>query len=178
MKIKAFLVAALLLISVGQLSAQLKIGYTNVNLIFAYMPDARSMETQLQTYQKKYAERLSNKEKVMNDLYSETLAMAEKNQLSEEDKNERSQRLQTMQTGLREEAAKYDKQLMVKQQEMMEPIITKLQDAIDAVAKENGYTYVLNTMDASGTSIVLHGPENNDITKLVMTKLGISIPKE
>ena len=59
---------------------------------------------------------------------------------------------------------------------MLDPIIKKLQTEIKALSEAEGYDYVLNTVDGSGVSIILHGPEEHDLTKKLMTRLGIKIP--
>jgi Skp family chaperone for outer membrane proteins len=61
--------------------------------------------------------------------------------------------------------------------ELLEPVLEKLQKAIKKVAEEKGYTFILNTVDSQALSIVLHGPEDDDITLAVMTALGIEIPE-
>ncbi len=57
-----------------------------------------------------------------------------------------------------------------KQQALTQPILQKVQKAIDDVAKENGYTYIL---DLSTGVILYHSKTANDITPLVKKKLGI-----
>ena len=57
-----------------------------------------------------------------------------------------------------------------KRQELSIPIQKKLQTAIEAVAKENGYTYVM----PREALIVM--PPTNDIGPLVIKKLGLKEP--
>ena len=55
--------------------------------------------------------------------------------------------------------------------EMLRPLIDKVNKAIDVVAKESGFTYIFD----SGTGFLLYlGGE--DVTLLVMDKLGIKKP--
>jgi outer membrane protein len=54
-----------------------------------------------------------------------------------------------------------------KQQELIAPIQKKAVDAVQAVAKENGYAYVLNK------EILLSSPPADDLLPLVKKKLGI-----
>ncbi len=65
--------------------------------------------------------------------------------------------------------------MLAKRQELLEPVLEKLQAAIDAVAAEQGYTYILNQSTGSGVSVLLHGPEEADITEALMKKLGIEL---
>jgi outer membrane protein len=43
------------------------------------------------------------------------------------------------------------------------------------VAKEEGYTYIFNT-SAGGTTIMLFGPAEDDVTDKVLKKMGITRP--
>jgi outer membrane protein len=50
---------------------------------------------------------------------------------------------------------------------LMEPVINKIKKAIEEVAKEKGYTYVINDQ------VLLVSPPSDDITNLVRKKLGL-----
>ena len=56
--------------------------------------------------------------------------------------------------------------------EVLEPILIKLQDAIEAVGKENGYDYILNADNFSG-GVILYKKPGDDVTALVKAKLGM-----
>ncbi|MEC8739656.1 MAG: OmpH family outer membrane protein, partial [Bacteroidota bacterium] len=60
--------------------------------------------------------------------------------------------------------------LMQKQQEKMTPIFDKLKEAINAVAKEKGYDYVVDTSEGSG---IIYSAPKDDIMLAVKQKLGI-----
>jgi hypothetical protein len=64
-----------------------------------------------------------------------------------------------------------------KRDELMDPVIEKLGEVIVGIAQEQSYDFILNAVDGSGTSIVLHGPESRDITKLALQRLGIPVPE-
>lgn len=51
--------------------------------------------------------------------------------------------------------------------ELMEPLVEKIKKAIDEVAKEKGYAYVINDQ------VLLVSPPSDDITNLVRKKLGL-----
>ena len=46
--------------------------------------------------------------------------------------------------------------------------------ALKKIAEEKGYTYILNS-SASGSSIVLHGDESDEVSKLLLSRLGVEI---
>ena len=59
-----------------------------------------------------------------------------------------------------------------KQQEFLQPYYDKAKKAINQVAKEKGYLYVLTT-----DSFIV-APEGDDITLAVLTKLNIKLPEQ
>ncbi len=66
------------------------------------------------------------------------------------------------------------KLMQLKQNELMRPLYKKLNEAIDAVAKANGFTQILTTTGNQFAYVDL----KFDITKLVMDKLGVKEPEQ
>lgn len=158
--------------------AQVKIGYTNIELILAYMPEAKTLETTLGTYQKKLAEKLKVKDDYAQAKLQEYMDLSEANRLSPTDKEAREKELMKLDEEIKKLAEDAEFDLMTKRSELLAPVLEKLQNAINTVAKENGYTYVLNQTTSAGVSTILYGPEEDDLTKKIMTKLNIQIPDE
>ena len=63
------------------------------------------------------------------------------------------------------------KQLGDKREALLAPILEQVKTAIDAVAKENGYTYIFD--GSPGVGVILYADESTNVTALVKTKLGI-----
>src|SRR6476660_7832762 len=83
--------------------------------------------------------------------------------------------LMALRTSIEEFLNNADASLYKKQQSLMEPALDKLQKAIDEVAKDNGYTYVFNSDAGYGTTpVLLHGPEDGNISDLVLKKMGVT----
>lgn len=176
MKIKLFFIALLLGVSFTKVDAQ-KIGHCNLELILRNMPETAAMEQEINTYRQKYSEMLSKKEQYMQVKYEETMQLMQQTPpaITEEEAKKREEDIMKLQKELKDDAARYERDLGEKQEKMLSPIIEKLKKAIDEIADAESYTYVLNSMDASGTSIVLKGPKENDLTEKVVTKLGIKL---
>ncbi len=155
-----------------------KIGHCNLEILLRMMPETRSMEQELDTYRQKYAERLANKEKVMQDKYVEFQELVSKNPpaITETEAKAREEELIKMQGELKSDSEKYERELGDRQEKLLNPIIEKMKKAIDEVAIGDGFLYILNAVDASGTSIVLYGPKENDVTEKVAKKLNITLP--
>lgn len=157
----------------GNSVAQVKIGYTNVEVILSYMPEAKAIESQLQLFQSKLSEQLNVKETYYQDkikTYQQTVS-----KLTPEQKTALEKEIIALEDEIKKFAEEADYKLMAKREELLNPVVTKLQGAIDAVAKENGYTYILNGSNSSGVSMVLVGPESDDVTQKIAQKLGITI---
>lgn len=175
MKMKNLFLLSIMVLGLTLTSVAQKIGYVNVDLVLLYMPETKTMEQQLQTYRQKLGEQLQKKQEYYQLKLQEGQQKAA-NGASEEDLKPLGDELQKLQAEIQEEATKADQQLLKKRQDLLSPITEKLGKAIKDVAAAEGYDYILNTVDGSGVSLVLHGPEGNDLTKTIMTKLGIQIP--
>lgn len=78
-----------------------------------------------------------------------------------------------MQQSLQEFSSTAQQSLQQKQQQLLSPVLDKIQKNIDLVANESGYSYVLNS-DAGSSPILLHGPKEGDISDLILKKMGIT----
>jgi outer membrane protein len=62
-------------------------------------------------------------------------------------------------------------QISGKQVELMQPIITKLQEAVNATAKDKGFAYVLDASPSRG--VVIYKDGGTDLAPFVKAKLGM-----
>lgn len=174
----AQLILPLLLVA-GQLHAQTKIGYTTVELLLAYMPETKTIEQNLSTYQKTLEQAIEFKH---NNYQAEVNTYMEKEQnqqwSSDTEKNDLTKKLQGLEQEIQQSAQDAEAKLATRRMELMAPLQEKLQIAINAVAKEGGYTYILNNATGGGIPTILYGLESTDVTKQIAQKLGIAIPQE
>lgn len=99
-------------------------------------------------------------------------------QMSDVIRKDRETELQGLQARIQEFTRTAEQSLQTKYQQLVNPVVQKIQKAIDAVAKETGYQYVFN-LDAGANTIpiLLVAPEENNITELVLRKMGIDPAK-
>ncbi|UBM60100.1 OmpH family outer membrane protein [Marinilongibacter aquaticus] len=174
-KVLAALFALAMLTGFG-VQAQVKIGYTNIDYILTNIPDSKEVQSKLATEQAQYKKLLDEKigdfQKNYEDYQKNAATMTP---VIRQDK-EKS--LQTAQEAIQEFQQNSEAALQRKQQELLAPVMDKIQGAIDAVAKANGYTYVLNSDAGYGTTpVVLVAPDGDNITDLVFKQLGVEPPK-
>lgn len=177
MKLKAlFAICSFALLLGSTAIAQVKIGYTNVEAVLANMPESKLVEKQLETYQKKLSANLKIKDDYVKQKYQEYLDLRERGTMTPEEQQRREAELLKLDEEVQKLAADAEYDLVAKQQELMEPILSKLQTAINTVAKAQGFTYILNQTTSAGVSTILYGPEENDITEAVFKQMGIPLP--
>jgi len=171
--LKTSMLLAFLAISATNVNAQ-KFGHLNSSTILAIMPGVAESDQALKVHQDSLVVIGEAKAKQLNEDY--TAFMAEYNdgnvppikaQQKQEEFQKREKELQGYQQTIYES-------VNAKRQQLLEPLITNLQAAIDAVGKEGSYTMIFETgASASGFSALLFSPESEDISELVKAKLGI-----
>ena len=153
--------------SASQAQNAQKIGYLDFNTLIAAMPGVDSVKIKLQAYQKTLSDQLDAMrgefENKYQDYQSQSAGMSDLiKQTKEKDLQDLQSRIDAFQT-------KAQTDLQSKQQELLQPVIEKAKGAVKEVAKENKYTYILNSIE----EIMLYSDPSDDIMPLVKKKLGI-----
>jgi outer membrane protein len=156
--------------SMAQTAAPLKIGYTSVEYVLSQMPESKQIESQLKDYSTQLKNQLDAKQ---NDFRTK-LEAYQKGGATMPDpvKADKEKELQNLQQSMQEFQQNAEASLQQKQQALLKPALDKLQKNIDAVADENGFTYILNSDGAS--PVLLHGPKDGDVSDLILKKMGIT----
>lgn len=168
----------LMLVTVGVQAQEqqngVKIGYASVNYILQAMPDAKNVDQQLQEYEKQLTTQIQNKAAEMQRKYEDYQKNAAG--MLPEVRQKSESELRNLQAELQK--SQQEAQLIIQQKEsqLLEPIYQKIQDNIDAVAKENGYSHILNTEVAGVPTLLYVANEGGDISNLVLKKMGITPP--
>jgi outer membrane protein len=155
----------------------LKIGYTNVDYVVSLMPESKAVESELKTYRDQLESQYNNKVKEFQEKY----AAYEKGAATMADivRADKEKELQNMQAQIEEFQKNAEVSIQKKQAALLEPVLDKVQKTINAVAEENGFTYIFNSDAGYGTTpILLYGPEKDNVSDIVLKKLGITPPAE
>ena len=167
---------ALCLIAGFSVNAQtLKIGYTNLDYVLTNLPDSKDIQNKLATEKAQYDKLLQDKIADFQKNYEDYQKNAAT--MSEVIRADKEKFLQNKQTEIQEFQQNSEAGLQRKQQQLLAPVLEKIDTAIKAVAKENGYTYVFNTDAGPGTTPILFvAPDSDNISDLVFKKLGVTPP--
>ena len=169
MKKSIVLIAVVLMTCASTLNAQvLKVGHVNLGELLQSMPELKKSDSALQSYQKAFEDQYNS----MTEEYQKKLKAYQEGSATwtEPVKEVKANEITDLQKRIQEFQQTYQEKMTGKKQEIIAPILKKAQDAIQAVAKENGYTYIL---DASQGCALLYSVETSDIMPLVKKKLGL-----
>jgi outer membrane protein len=166
MKKKILLVATVCFFIVlsGDLMAQ-KLGYVNSLQILAEMPESQQADQQLFSYR---SELNALYEEYVGEYQSE-LAALNAGGLTEIQGEAKQKDLADLQVRIQEFQQDSQKKLEDKRDELYQPILAKVDQAIKGLASSDGYTYIFD----SSAGALLHAPEGDNLLDVLRTKLGI-----
>ncbi|KYP13789.1 OmpH family outer membrane protein [Flavihumibacter sp. CACIAM 22H1] len=165
-KVLSVLMVALGLVAFNQTSqAQTKIGYISFNEIVALMPEAKKADSALVQFRDALIQSAQEKENALNEAITKFNADSAK--MTAAVKEVKRKELQQKLTELQGEEQRIQQELQKRQEELSEPIQKKAMDAVQAVAKESGYAYVLPK------EYMIVSPPADDLLPLVKKKLGL-----
>lgn len=171
MKKIVFLFALSLVTLFSQAQTSTKIGFADVEYIFGQLPEAKQIETELQTLQaqlkKQYDAKVAEFQKKLEEYqaFGTTVPDAVRQNTERE--------LQQLQQNIQKLEQESQENLQRKQVQLMEPVYTKVGKAIEDVAKEQGFNMIVNNQ-LSGLDVVLYADDSSDISDLVLKKLGVT----
>jgi len=147
--------------------AQDKIGVVNRADIFQLMPELTTIKKTLDDKQAQWENVLSQS----RDEYNAKIKDFQDKQdaMSESIKAVKQSELADMEQRMNTTYQNAQADLQKAQQDLQQPVIDKMNKAINEVAAENGYTYILDSQ-----AVIYQSPKANDITALVKKKLGIN----
>ncbi len=170
-------VITVLVVSMGLLfsginaNAQNKAGYINVNEVISIMPELKKIDSLLQKFQVDsiqtelayLAQDYNNKDSLLN-------RNKDSAKIPSPIRNQYRQDMQNIANKVQNWDAYTQQEMERKQNEFLAPVYKKVIDAINAVAKENGYGYV-----HSRESLIV-APPADDLLPLVAKKLNVKLP--
>lgn len=156
-------------------SAQTKIAYIRIDDIVGVMPELAPEKVNMDTVGAKFINDsimpgINSKQEQYNQLIKEYSDTTKKP--SEQVKKLMLEEIQKLQQELSGVDQYLQQVQQAKQQEFLRPYYAKAKKAIEAVAKQKGYTHVMNT------DVFLVAPDGDDISLLVLANLGIKLPQQ
>lgn len=144
-----------------------KLGHINSNELLQAMPERTQVEEEI----KKYAQELEAQLSAMTKEYQSKVQSYQQGQatMSESIKQDKIREITNLEERINDFQQTAQKDLQEKEEKLLNPIIDKAKNAIEEVAKENGYTYIFD----SGVGVLLYHKDSDNIMPLVKKKLGL-----
>jgi outer membrane protein len=167
MKKILIVIAVLLGVSTSTFAQAKKMGHINSQELMGMMPESQTIRTELEAYAKQLEAQMT----AMQTEYQSKVNDYQMNESTWSDliKDSKAKEIGDLERRIQEFQQSAQQSLTEKEQKLIEPIIKKAQDAIDMVAKTNGYGYVFDT----SVGAVLVYPDGDNILPLVKKHLAI-----
>lgn len=164
---KSLILIGFVLVSTSVFSQKQKIGHINSNELLMQMPERDSIEKEIQKYAKDLEAEMQN----LSAEYEKKVQEynAKKETMSDFLKETKVKEINNMQQNIQSFQKRAQEDLQSKENELLQPLIKKAQKAIDDVAEENGYDYILDT----SVGVVLYSTDSENIMSKVEEKLNV-----
>lgn len=163
------LIFTVILLSVGGFSfaQNIKLGHINSTQLLSLMPETKGADSTLQ----KFGTQLENQLKTMSAEYESKVNSYKKEEASMADpiKQLRIKEITDLEDRIQDFQQTAQQSIQKKKEELYSPIIKKADEAIKAVAKDKGYTYIFD----SSVGALLYANDSDEILGLVKAKLGL-----
>ncbi|MCB0505033.1 MAG: OmpH family outer membrane protein [Cyclobacteriaceae bacterium] len=173
-KLKYFVVMVVIFVSSAAMAQTTqKIGHMDMQYVLSVMPEMKRVQSELQTLQSQLEKQAAAKQKEFEEKYNRyvnegpTMAEAVRMDLEKD--------LTDMQQNAQNFAANAQKSLQKKENELMQPVYEKIGNAINDVAKEGGYSYIINA-GVPGLDVLYYADTTMDVSNAVLKKMGIEPP--
>jgi len=144
-----------------------KFGYINSAAVLAELPEVQQMRSNLEGLQTQLQKK---GQQMLTDYQAKQKAAVDKQQAGTLAPVEEKQVLEDLQKK-EQEIMKFEQEMQqklgAKEQELLNPILAKVNNAIQAVAKDNGFQFIFDT----SSGVLLYADETQDITAMVKAKL-------
>ncbi len=143
-----------------------KFGVVNTQVVMEAMPEMKSAQEQHLAASKKYEDEYAKLREEIEKKYQEFQALAE--DTPESIKERRIQEIQELEQKMQQFYSTASQDLQRQQAALMAPIQEKFRQAVEAVGKESGMTFIFDNVVPLYT-----GGDVTDVTATVKAKLGI-----
>ena len=162
-KVSVLFAAVMMFVTVGMVNAQ-KVASMDYEAVLSAMPETKKMTTDLDTFSKTKGDELNKQAEAFQKEVQQYQADGAK--LTEAQRNAKEAELQKKQQNLQQLQQTAQKDLATRRDTAVKPIIEKLNNAVNKVAKANGFDFIID----STALIYKAGP---DATALVKKELGL-----
>jgi len=148
-----------------------KYGYINSDEILSSMNEVKQMQPELESLQTQLQKKGQGMVEALKAKSTKAQQQLERGEMSPKEQETMQAELQADQEEIMGFERERQQKMIQKREELLKPIIDKVNGAIDLVAKEKGFTIIFNGSPSAGFLLYVDGTA--DVTTEVKSKLGI-----
>lgn len=152
------------------LQAQSKVGTIDAEYILSQMPEIKTVDAGLKTYNTELQEELQKTVKKYEELIKDY--QATNTTIAKEEKTAKENEIMTLENDIQNYRQRASVLMQLRQNELTKPLYEKIDVAMKQVVAEQKYTQIINS---NANSLAFADP-NFDITDAVLAKMGIAVP--
>ncbi|MEO1517931.1 MAG: OmpH family outer membrane protein [Bacteroidota bacterium] len=160
----------LAMFAMSHTAAAQKYGHINAGNLLLEMPATKAADSKLEAYQKQLSAKFEEKVNDFRTRAGKFLQEAQSGSLSQLIIQQKQTELAKEEQELAKEEQDLLAQVQKKREELLAPILSKVDAAIKSVGKEQGYSMIFDT---SVMNAVLFAEDSENVMALVKAKLGL-----
>lgn len=137
----------------------------NVDAILAVMPGTKHAESSLEALRMQLGKRISTETKSFQTQMAQY--EQQRSSMTPSDRKQKEQQLLNLRSQVQRMSTEAEQTLKMKRNDLLQPVLEKLANAIESVRKQQGYAVVINSAHAVSFSDAI------DLTTMVKGKLGL-----
>lgn len=142
------------------------LAYINSNEILLKLPAVKQADKQLQEFAKRLDSELMRKQQELQEKYQRYM---QDTAVAQSILEMRAKELDQLQRSIQELQYNSEQQMAKKKQELYDPILNRIDQAINAVAKREGFTHVFDVANGG----LVYSEDRFNATPLVLRQLGL-----
>jgi outer membrane protein len=148
-----------------------KFGFLNSQEIIALMPEMQEANSEIEVMKSMFSKKGQEMIQNLRDQYQDLQRKQASGEIAPIILEKESAKLKEEEEKIVAFEQSSQVKIYSKSEELFQPIQDKVNDAIKAVAAENGFVYIFD----SSSGVVLYADETADVTAMVKAKLGLKI---
>lgn len=150
--------------------AQTKIAHINSTELMQSMPEADTISMKLEKIRQTWETLLAEKQKETQAKYQSLMEIIDDESIPTSVKEVKTQEIDNLQKQLQEMQKTGSEAMQKEQESLLTPLYARVKETIAAVAKANGYAYVMDSSEGGG---MIYSDSSYDLMQLVKAKLGL-----
>ncbi|MFP8487907.1 OmpH family outer membrane protein [Gracilimonas sp. Q87] len=169
-KLSLMLFTFAMLFGMQEAIAQVKIGYANPGQILSALPEVEQVDQQIEAMITESDQELAQKANELQQIF--TNYEENMNSMSKQERGSREEELMELNQQFEQERETMMNRIRQRRSELMQPIIEKMNVAMEEVAQEMGLELILNEGTSSGDLIVFYANSDQlNITNNIIEKI-------